>query len=233
MHISFLTTDGSTYYARAGSIEPNSTDYTFYDLLCDREITLNDSIDLVEVYTFHNVYPSNIEVKDITKYAEDKSDNIKSNNKEIEDKIDYMKEILGSYINHEQARETVRNWYCRFDKLKQSFDICGAFKLPEPVHTLYELEKSVDISSARRVWSDMIIQAHSKAIDMLDAEYTIAETESDQDAVDEITTVKGMLDDSIKNITEELDNISNLKDILSYWPPLLLPAPAYSSFDNE
>jgi len=76
-------------------------------------------------------------------------------------------------------------------------------------------------------WLKLISSYQQKAIDMLTLEKEECKLSGDIDDVEEIDVILQLLDDLTEEIEEELSPLNCIKDILSYWPPLLLPAPNF------
>lgn len=81
----------------------------------------------------------------------------------------------------------------------------------------------LDMGPYREWWMNMIREYRLKALEILDIEQKAAESDADADTIDEIDMVKQMLRDIPQDI--DLSMYTNLKDLMTYWPPLLLPRP--------
>ena len=90
-------------------------------------------------------------------------------------------------------------------------------------HTENPVQYPLDMNLYYEWWMNKIREYRLKALEILDIEQKAAESDDDGDTIDEIDLVKQMLRDIPQDI--DLSEYTNLNDLMTYWPPLLLPRP--------
>lgn len=85
--------------------------------------------------------------------------------------------------------------------------------------------RQCDLNFIKDQWKAVIGKHKDMALKVLDEELVVAREESDEEAVDEIMYVKKLLEESVDSIN--FDDIDHPRDVLRFWPPLLLPGPLY------
>lgn len=81
------------------------------------------------------------------------------------------------------------------------------------------------LNLVRDAWMNVIRMHRDKALKALDVEEETAKADNDDQGVEEIGFIKDML----RNLPEEIKHLKNLdsaRDIIEFWPPILLPRPA-------
>jgi len=91
----------------------------------------------------------------------------------------------------------------------------------------YDDVLTADISELKTKWSALINEHKNKAVEVLTAERTVCQNDGNTDDVEEIDVILTLLNDLSTEIDEEMAALTDRNSILSYWPPLLLPAPSY------
>ena len=91
----------------------------------------------------------------------------------------------------------------------------------------YEDVLTADVSDLKTRWTALINDHKNKAVEVLTAEKTICQNDGNTDDVDEIDVILTLLDDLTDEIDEDVAALTDRDSVLSYWPPLLLPAPSY------
>ena len=84
-------------------------------------------------------------------------------------------------------------------------------------------DSAVDMAACKDRWLNIIRIYRDDALAMLDGEEAEAKSENDSEALEEIEIIKQMLRDLPGDV--DLSSYSTLEDLITYWPPLLLPAP--------
>ena len=105
---------------------------------------------------------------------------------------------------------------------------------PEEAFLLCKLEidsikslKSIEIDSLKEKWKNLIHESKLKAEKVLQNEKDIAIKDKAFEDVEEIDIIFSLLDEVMSDVDENLSQIDNVNDVLSYWPPLLLPSPVF------
>lgn len=124
--------------------------------------------------------------------------------------------------------DRIQDWDCNLNTLQVYIDLSRALKMTSPVFSEQQLVAEVPVEQARECWLEVIKQHHAKAVVVLDKELEIATNDDDQEAIQEIILVKEMLQESVDAV--DLTTIETTKEVILYWPPLLLPAPEFTSF---
>lgn len=91
----------------------------------------------------------------------------------------------------------------------------------------YDDVLTADVSDLKTRWTALINEHKNKAVEFLTAEKTICQNDGNTDDVEEIDVILTLLDDLTAEIDEEVAALADRDSVLSYWPPLLLPAPNY------
>jgi predicted nuclease with TOPRIM domain len=93
----------------------------------------------------------------------------------------------------------------------------------------YDEILTADVDELKTKWLALINEHKNKAIEILTTEKTNSQNEGNTDDVEEIEVILSLLNDLTTEINDEMSSLSDRESILTYWPPLLLPAPIYLS----
>jgi hypothetical protein len=77
-------------------------------------------------------------------------------------------------------------------------------------------------------WIKIIENVYKEALESLNQEAEESKEVDDQDALEEIELVKDLLSQAISEI--DLSEIDSIKDVLLYWPQLLLPSSLHTRY---
>ena len=91
----------------------------------------------------------------------------------------------------------------------------------------YDEILSADVEDLKTRWSALINEHKNKAVQLLTEEKTASDNAGNTEDAEEIEVILSLLNDLTDEINEELADLTDNQSILTYWPPLLLPAPSY------
>lgn len=225
-----IVTPIGTYYLQPATCQLlTDSSLVFFDSLRKESVRIKKDIDLDQVNTFgHLLWPTAADQADLEKWFEARKEDIETNNKLIQENVESRVLAAGEYINDRLMFDRIQDWDCNLNTLQVYIDLSRALKLSNPVFSEQQLVAEVPVEKARECWIEVIKQHHAKAIVVLDKELEIATNDDDQEAIQEIVLVKEMLQESVDAV--DLSTIETTKEVILYWPPLLLPAPEFTSF---
>lgn len=127
----------------------------------------------------------------------------------------------------------------RFEELYfQSY--CGARITPEEAYLLAKLDipsmfqfDLMSVEDLKHKWNLLILDHKNHACNMLEQERRECYAKNETDDVQEIDVILSLLGGIDKEVESELISLNTKNEILNYWPPLLLPAPAYVQLKYE
>ena len=90
---------------------------------------------------------------------------------------------------------------------------------------------TIDMRLAKKIWIDVIREYRDKALRTLDFEFMMALEQGDMDGAKDIGEIKNILRDLPKTVEKETFN--SLSELKSFWPTILLPAPAFVTTGEE
>jgi len=229
MAMTIVTPIGTFYLKPATCQLLTDMSLVFFDSLRNENIQIRKDVDLDQVNTFGDLlWPTAAELVDLENWFENRKEDIETNNKLIQENVESRVQTAGEYINDRSMFDRVQDWDCNLNTLQVYVDLSKALKLTNPVFSEQQLVDSVPVEQARECWIEVIKQQHAKAVVVLDKELEIATGDNDQEAIQEIILVKEMLQESVDTV--DLSTIETTKEVILYWPPLLLPAPEFTSF---
>lgn len=229
LHVA-ISVGNTTHYISQGTVElSDDKSITFIDLLRDKAITLADQqVDEILLYC---QWPVDSDWKQLTRWFNKNKKSIELNNSNITQRVDNIKSMCGKYFQPVEDNllfAESQNWYTELSSLRVFVEMSEALELKEPAFTLNHLNNVITIPTVKKKWKKIITEHYDKAIIVLNDELDVAEKDDDQDAIQEINIVKRLLRECIDTI--DMSDLKTVKDVLLYWPPLLLPAPEYTAF---
>ena len=93
-----------------------------------------------------------------------------------------------------------------------------------------ENQTEEELKTARENWLKNVKQHSIIAKEKLDLEVSELDKTSEEYEIEleEISLIKNLIDDAVNSFKDKLEECTNFRDILTSWPPLLLPAPKYT-----
>ena len=104
---------------------------------------------------------------------------------------------------------------------------CGRMVLKDRFDFSYD--ETSELPEVKNAWIDIIRHYRNLALTAMDKERTAAEDADDSEAIIEIDIIAQMLRDLPETESLVLDQFRDFSSIISYWPPILLPAPYFLS----
>lgn len=89
-------------------------------------------------------------------------------------------------------------------------------------------KEEVSLDFVKDSWIKIIENVYKEALESLNQEAEESKEVDDQDALEEIELVKDLLSQAISEI--DLSEIDSIKDVLLYWPQLLLPSSLHTRY---
>ena len=225
-----IATKSRTYYAGVKSVKMNDNrSITFNDMLRDQQVSIAHQ-GVYEVITFCGWLTKKQWENAGVWFLKNKK-NIKTNNTTITSYVKSIKTKCGKFFNPDDKDPLfiqMQDWRAEKSQLQCFVDMSVALDLPKCVVSLAQLETETNIEQVKKKWIEIIHEHRDKAIKVLDNELQIANDENDTEAIDEIKLVKELMKDSVNDV--DLSQLTTVKDVLLYWPPLLLPAPDFTFF---
>jgi len=136
------------------------------------------------------------------------------------------KDILVNASTDNISQKEAEELYFRTDIDNDTFNVLKEFKFAASVDSIREDNLSDDeLEKVRIVWMDKIREARESAFEDLEEleEEARNNSESEEDDLEDIEAIKQMFRDIPQDI--DLSQHITLKELIQFWPPLLLPAP--------
>jgi hypothetical protein len=124
------------------------------------------------------------------------------------------------------SQKEVEELYFRTDIDNDTFNVLKEFKFAASVDSIREDNLSDDeLEKVRIVWMDRIREERVGAFEELEEleEQAKSNSGSEDDDLEDIETIKQMFRDIPQDV--DLSQYTTLKELVQFWPPLLLPSP--------
>jgi hypothetical protein len=100
------------------------------------------------------------------------------------------------------------------------------------IHPQNILENNLDVLKEHKlIWKNKILSKKEQSINTLQSEKNDAIAENDKNTLEEIDIILKMLNDIDEEIDNDFKNIESIKELIYYWPSLLLPAPNMVNYE--
>jgi len=227
-HLAFVSVkDEKTYFVKCGTGKLEDSIFTFYDLVENITIDFDINDGMQEIHTGHGVMLSDEEMKNITKYAAENKEIIKKSNEYMIDHVAKKVELLSYLKKCEETIQHVKDMDCDHELVIDYIELSKNLEIDPPLHDKNELNQQ-DIEFIRAQWRKIIQTKYEEAIETLQQERVLAETEDDEEAMDEIDMVKQLVTEDVEQT--DLNQFDSCIEVIKYWPQLLLPAPEYTKY---
>ena len=122
-------------------------------------------------------------------------------------------------IDHDTAKNILRDYYICKQSVGDDYYLEWYYKKYFDIN-VREIETK--LNELKSVWLEQIHYHKNKAIKQLECQIDSVDTEEEKVAIEEILALVKDLD-----VSDTINNFETVEDLITYWPPILLPAPVY------
>lgn len=197
-------------------VDKDSGTVELYNCITEKK----ETIDLLDIYGVRHVEPP--EGEDFDVWSHDQIQKLKQYpgwNQDLRN--DGLSDIP------EDQKDSYRYKYFSCDEYACRVRPAVAFLLCKLELKCYEDLMSIDLDVLKHKWKGLICESKQKANEILTNERLQAEADGAIEDVEEIDVIMDLLLSIDDEVEIAIKDFKTINEVLSYWPPLLLPSPAY------
>jgi hypothetical protein len=186
----------------------------------DTELNNNDTHEL-HFLNIHTDKMDSATVEDVISFMYRSADTIEEQHDELNKRIATRRGLSRNMIG------LVRDDIIYSTAPAYMIRLCEALEIGKIYDNLTKMVGDVGLENVKSKWLNIITKSRDTALDTLSIEREEAIKEGDDLTLEEITVISEMLNNVPVDTEDVISRYKDAEQIISYWPPLLLPAPSF------